>query len=187
MNSYPQKRQLDQNRYGLTFFFVLFCFLVLDQWTKYLVSSQMQVGQSVSLPVQFVQITFVRNFGGAFGVLVDAHIVFFAAALLAVGCVYWQFPFICAETGKPGCVVSAMIVAGALGNLCDRLRLGYVVDMIDLKWWPVFNVADIGITVGITIMAIWMFRVNCADEGGEMSVSAGEDGIKADNHNEADE
>ena len=176
MSSSQQKRQLDRDRYGLTFFFVLFVCLVLDQWTKYLVISQMQVGQTIQLPVNFVQLTFVRNFGGAFGVLEDVQLVFFAAALLAVGCVYWKFPVICAQLGKPGCVVSAMILSGALGNLCDRLRLGYVIDMIDLKWWPVFNVADIGISVGITMMVFWISKSSFAGEGGDSSASEDTDG-----------
>ena len=177
MNPSRQKSQLGRTGYGLTFFFVCFICLFLDQWTKYLVSSRMQIGETVKLSVDFIQITFVRNFGGAFGVLVDVQVVFIAAALLAVGCVYWQFPVICSATGRAGSIVCAAIIAGALGNLCDRIRLGYVIDMLDLKWWPVFNVADICITVGITVTVFGLSRLSfdespAADEDCE-SPSAG--------------
>ena len=183
MNLSQLKRQLDQNWYGLAFFFVLAVALALDQWTKWLVSGRMVLGETVRLPVEFVQITFVRNFGGAFGVLEGSQILFFAASLMAVGCVYWQFPLICARAGMPGCALSAMITAGALGNMCDRIRLGYVVDMIDLKWWPVFNVADICITVGITVMIIWVSRMEFSGGDKELPVSDDADGI----NNEANE
>lgn len=172
MSSFQQKCQPDNQGYGLTFFFAVAIYLALDQWTKYLVSTQMQIGQTITLPVSFVQLTYVRNFGGAFGVLADAQVVFVASALLALGCIYWQFPAICAHTGKWGCGISAAIAAGALGNLCDRLRLGYVVDMIDLKWWPVFNVADIGITVGITLMVFWLSRMSSDSEDDQPDVQA---------------
>ena len=48
-----------------------------------------------------------------------------------------------------------LILGGAIGNLIDRVRLGYVVDFIDLRWWPVFNVADLGIVGGL-LLAFWL-------------------------------
>lgn len=149
--------QLTPHRYGLAFFCVFGAFFALDQWTKYLVYSHLKVGQSVELPVRIFQWTYVRNFGSAFGMMEDAFLVFVTAALLTIGLIYWQFPYICKVLGMWGCVTSATIVAGAMGNLFDRLRLGYVVDMIDFRWWPVFNVADIGITVGLTLLVVLLF------------------------------
>ena len=67
------------------------------------------------------------------------------AVLLRVG----TFPLALAVRIAPG-----MILGGALGNLADRLRLGYVVDFIDLRWWPVFNVADSCIVVGVALLAL---------------------------------
>ena len=160
MSSLPAKCQLAPRRYGLVFFCVCFLFLALDQWTKYLVYSNMRVGQSIELPVKIFQWTYVRNFGSAFGMMEDAFLLFVAAALFTIGLIYWQFPYICKLLGMWGCVTSATIVAGAIGNLLDRLRLGYVVDMIDFRWWPVFNVADIGITVGLSLLVLLLFLLD---------------------------
>jgi len=51
----------------------------------------------------------------------------------------------------------SFIIAGGLGNLLDRIRLGYVIDMFDFRFWPVFNIADIGVCIGCGLMIIYVF------------------------------
>ena len=62
------------------------------------------------------------------------------------------------ELGKLSFVSASLIFGGAIGNLIDRIRFGYVVDFLDLRWWPVFNVADIALTVGVALLFIEVIR-----------------------------
>ncbi|MBQ7567385.1 signal peptidase II [bacterium] len=160
--------QFSLYRYELTFFVVAALLFALDQWTKFLVYSNMSYGQTIELPVSFVQLTYVRNFGGAFGCLEGAHLLFVCAVLVMIGVVYRFFPRICEYSGLRGCALFGSLVGGALGNLCDRVRLGYVVDMIDLKWWPVFNVADMCIVVALVFIVLMFYSYGAADETDEV-------------------
>ena len=157
MSSKDKKCRLGAISHELVFFCVAIFWLILDLWTKYLVYASMRVGQTIELPVSWLQLTYVRNCGGAFGVLEDYKVFFICAAIMTLACAYWMFPHLCRAFGYAGSAVTAVIVAGAVGNLYDRLRFGYVVDFLDLKWWPVFNVADIGITVGFTLFVYALF------------------------------
>ncbi len=151
-----KKCQLGDHKYGLVFFCALTVWLLLDIVSKHLVSVHMVPGETIDLNVGFVQLTFVRNFGCAFGMLQDSQLVFMLAASITIGVIYWYFPLICQVAGRWGSLTAGCVIAGALGNLIDRVRLGYVVDFIDLKWWPVFNVADIGVSVGFPLLAFWL-------------------------------
>lgn len=114
-----------------------------------------------------MELRYAENCGAAFGLLRDApsiarHAVFGTAAIAATLALLWMF-----ATGRGGTAFAwsvPFIVSGALGNLADRLRLGYVVDFIrvywetDLPWvgtqWPTFNIADVTITIGIVLLLI---------------------------------
>ncbi|MFH0778859.1 MAG: signal peptidase II [Candidatus Eisenbacteria bacterium] len=126
--------------------------LLLDQATKVLVVLFMDPGQSVALISDFARLTFVKNSGAAFGLLSGNRFPFVFTTVLAVVALV----FFLVESKRKGTrdsLALSLILAGASGNLIDRLRLREVVDFMDLGWkdvrWPVFNVADIAITVGV--------------------------------------
>lgn len=114
-----------------------------------------------------VELRYAENCGAAFGLLRDApsiarHAVFGTAAIAATIALLWMF-----ATGRGGKAFAwsvPFIVSGAIGNLADRLRLGYVVDFIRVYWetelpwvgtqWPTFNIADVTITIGIVLLLI---------------------------------
>ncbi len=105
----------------------------------------------------------VRNTGVAFSLLSNldprwVHPLLILATLLAMGAVLAYIAFLpCRGAAAVGL---GLILGGAIGNLIDRARLGYVVDFLDLYWrnhhWPTFNVADVGITVGVVLLLIDM-------------------------------
>ena len=105
----------------------------------------------------------VRNTGVAFSLLSNldprwVHPLLILATVLAMGAVLAYIAFLPCRGAAP--VGLGLILGGAIGNLIDRARLGYVVDFLDLYWrnhhWPTFNVADVGITVGVVLLLIDM-------------------------------
>lgn len=135
---------------------------MLDQVTKLWIDSSMQLYQSEEIISGFFSLTYVRNTGAAFGFLAQTpewfrQPFFFATtgiALLVLGLFLSRLD----ETEWLARVSIASILGGAIGNLIDRLRFGYVIDFLDVYWqgyhWPAFNVADSCITVGV-IGLLW--------------------------------
>ncbi|AVX20112.1 MAG: signal peptidase II [Bacillota bacterium] len=127
--------------------------LALDQLTKYLVLNYLPEGNSIPIWPGVFHLTHVSNPGAAFGLMPFKTGLFLLVALVVVAVVLFYLPRIGREQLWLRTAL-ALQAAGAIGNAIDRLRFGYVVDFLDFQVWPVFNVADIGITVGVG-MLIW--------------------------------
>jgi signal peptidase II len=138
--------------------------VVLDQATKLLVDRLMALHESHAVLDGFLRLTYVRNRGAAFGILSDADLPYQSAlfsllslaALTAIALYTWRLP---AQSRLPRTAL-AMIMGGAVGNLIDRMRLGYVIDFVDAyvgpHHWPAFNVADSAICIGIALLFLDM-------------------------------
>jgi signal peptidase II len=149
-------------RYG--FWAVAALVVGLDQWTKSLVLTHVALNsQPQPLIPGFLYLTHVHNTGVAFGQFSNGGIMLvLAAAVAAVAIVSYRARLI-REQGPlhPLLWVGlALPLGGAIGNMIDRVRLGQVVDFLDLRWWPVFNVADSGITVGAVLLMIYFLFLN---------------------------
>lgn len=134
--------------------------LAVDQLTKYAISTVFLPGESLPVVPHIFHITYVLNPGAAFGMLPQAHwfFVLAAAALILAFLAYHRRLKKEPTAFYYGCVA---MLAGAVGNLIDRIRQGLVIDFFDFRIWPVFNVADIAIVLGVAgmIFAI-LFRMN---------------------------
>jgi len=127
--------------------------VVLDQATKFLVVTNLSYGQSIPILFNLLSITYVHNFGAAFGLFAGHRLVFVVAVLVTLAILFiWRKDL--ARSGPKALYSCGLLMGGALGNLVDRLRLGYVIDFIDLGWWPVFNIADCGIVLGAISLAL---------------------------------
>ncbi|OGW75452.1 MAG: signal peptidase II [Omnitrophica bacterium RBG_13_46_9] len=125
--------------------------LVLDQLSKFFVLRNLNPNNSIEVIRNFFYLTLVYNTGAAFGILKDKTFVFVAISLLAV--IFIVFYINKRKKGAfPADLGLGLILGGALGNLVDRLRFGYVVDFLDFKIWPVFNIADSAITTGVFLL-----------------------------------
>jgi len=138
--------------------------LVFDQATKLYVDANFRLHESVPVIRGFFHLTYVRNKGAAFGILADNAVripFFITVSTIAMIGILWYIKHIRADQKKTFFSLS-LIFSGALGNLIDRIRLGEVIDFIDIFWqrhhWPAFNVADSAITVGVTLLFIEMWR-----------------------------
>ena len=142
--------------------------IALDAWTKWMVSTRIDMHDSISLIPNLFQLVHVRNTGAAFGIGANAesHLVpmLLNIGALAVFAVVAVYSFRSAVTDRTLQAGLHLILGGAIGNLVDRFRLGYVVDFLDVyvNWggqthhWPAFNVADSAICIGIGLLFLDM-------------------------------
>ncbi len=143
------KEQAIRSNYINFAFFAFFVFFA-DQIVKLAVRIYMQEGSSVSLINGFLDIAFVKNYGAGFGIL-QGHAQLLAwFSLIVVGLIMYFYDRI-PETKNKGLGVG-LAVGGTISNFSDRIFLGYVVDFIDFSFWPVFNIGDIGITLGAVFL-----------------------------------
>jgi signal peptidase II len=138
--------------------FLLFAAIVvaLDQATKGLAASHLMPGESISVLGDFIRLTLVHNTGAAFGLFPGSRVPFIVVSVVAIGVVLYLF-FRETYRSVANRVLLGCILGGAVGNLIDRVRLGYVVDFIDIGFgtarWPVFNAADSAVTIGVLLLA----------------------------------
>ena len=136
--------------------------LVLDQASKYAVKSAMELNQSIPLIPRVFHLTYIQNPGAAFGLLANRTSFFIWITFLVVALIlvfYRQIP----GDRRWTRLALAMMLGGAVGNLIDRLRAGSVVDFLDFRFWPVFNLADSAIVVGMGLLAWQLLRSGQAE------------------------
>jgi signal peptidase II len=127
--------------------------LVLDQFTKHVIATGFEPGESrIAIP-HVLWWTFVQNHRGAFGLFGSQAWLLVAMAIAVLGVFWFAFREAAANSALVRVAFGA-IVGGAIGNIVDRFHYGFVVDFIDLHWWPVFNVADSCITVGVALLVL---------------------------------
>lgn len=127
---------------------------LLDRFTKIWVAKTLPLWSSRPLLGKWLSLTHARNTGAAFGLFSGQAVtlgIFGLACLAAL--LFWRESIY--QLSCWGKLALALTVGGAAGNLFDRLVYGYVIDFLDLGWWPIFNVADCALVVG-TGMLIWV-------------------------------
>lgn len=129
---------------------IIFLTLGLDQWTKWAITHSLSLHEVQEIIAHFFSLTYVQNTGAGFSLFEGFGVLFFALLTLAALAVI-VYAFFKTQDGRVQLCLS-LICSGALGNLIDRLRFGYVRDFLSFRifgWnFPVFNIADICITVG---------------------------------------
>lgn len=138
--------------------------VILDQLTKYIASASLEMFQPVAVMPMF-NWTLMHNAGAAFSFLADAggwQRWFFAVIAVVVSAVIVLWIKRLAQHEKWQAIALALILGGAIGNVIDRIWLGYVVDFIQVyyqQWyWPAFNVADSAISIGVAMIIIESIR-----------------------------
>lgn len=139
------------------FYLIAILWLVLDQVSKYYVMNHFAIGESVSVIQNVFHLTYIINRGAAFGMLANQRWFFLVAAfiLIIVYAIYHKK----VNRGPISLRIgSALLISGAIGNGIDRYVLHGVVDFFDFRIWPIFNVADIGICVGVACIIYHLLR-----------------------------
>lgn len=131
--------------------------LIADQVSKRLVMHVLLPNESrVAIP-HVLWWTYVQNTHGAFGLFGDSAALLIVMALIVLG-VFWIAFRDAARHSLIVRIAFGAIVGGAIGNIVDRLHYHFVVDFIDLRWWPVFNVADSCISIGVLTLVLVSLR-----------------------------
>ncbi|MBE9485651.1 MAG: signal peptidase II [Chloroflexi bacterium] len=138
--------------------------LLLDQLSKIYIGGTFELHQTLTVVKGFFNITYVRNPGAAFGILADNAIrlpFFVGVSLLAGIGILWYLRKVDRKDSWQHFALG-LLFSGAIGNLIDRIRLGEVIDFLDVHWyqyhWPAFNIADSAICVGVAILLLCSWR-----------------------------
>jgi signal peptidase II len=139
--------------------------VVVDQATKALVTGALQPGESRPILGDLVRIVFSQNSGALFGLFKDNAAMFGIVSLVVIGLIVAYHNRTAGSTYMT--VTLGLLLGGAVGNMLDRLRLGYVVDFVDggignVRWYT-FNVADAAISVAILLLFVAAIRPSLAD------------------------
>lgn len=135
---------------------IVFIVLSLDQSTKFLATKYLELNNPSPLIKGVFNLTLVHNRGAAFGIFKNQFYLFIFSSIVAVVLIYSIL-----KRNKRNNLYSfslSLILGGALGNLIDRVFLGYVVDFLDFRIWPVFNIADSAITIGVVLLGFLIFK-----------------------------
>ncbi len=139
---------------------IIFVLVILDQTSKIMIEDYFAVGEDLSIIPGFFNLVLVYNKGVAFGMMSNwdeatRQLLLVGIGLLASIMIIWMY-FKEYRGSKLGSLCLALIVAGALGNIVDRIRIGKVVDFLDFhlaaNHWPAFNFADSYICVGVVVL-----------------------------------
>ena len=135
----------------MNFVIVALLVVIFDQLTKYYVVENFYLGESVPVIENIFHWTYILNPGAAFGMLEGSRWFFVVIAVGVLGGIWYMKD----EINEGGWMMqygAALFGGGAIGNLIDRARSGLVIDFFDFRIWPVFNVADIAICVGVAMI-----------------------------------
>lgn len=178
VNGFPRIRE--SALYRTAYFLVSLAVLLFDQWTKGIITRTFEVHQSTPVVANLFDLTYVRNSGAAFGLFASVDSSVKAIVLNSVAVLVFLVVSAYALRSSHKSIRLqlgfALILGGAVGNLLDRVRFGYVVDFLDFSisghHWPAFNVADSAICVGVALLFLDMLRTE-EEERPEPPATAG--------------
>lgn len=143
----------------LVVLFVVF----IDQLSKFYIQKYMVLGMSIPVVEDAFHITYVLNPGAAFGLFEHQTLFFLVVAVCLVASAIYFYPRI-PEQYRLLRLGIGLLVGGAIGNVIDRIKTGYVVDFFDFRIWPVFNIADTAIVCGVGCIIFTMIYLYKEDE-----------------------
>ena len=144
----------------MLFYIVAILLIVADQFSKFLTVKYLKPISTVNIIDGIFSFTYVENKGAAFGILQNARWVFIVATIVAIIVMVW-YKLKYKPQGKVVNISMCLLLSGAIGNMIDRLLLGYVVDMFEVTFidYPVFNVADCFVVIGAILLCIYILFI----------------------------
>ncbi len=150
--------------------------IILDQYTKWLIRSNLAIGE-IWVPWKwlepFARIVYWHNTGVAFGMFQNAGLILAILSALVALAIIFYFPRV-SQNDWTLRVAMGLQLAGALGNLIDRMTIGYVTDFISIGTFPVFNVADSSITIGVIVLILGVWLQERREKSRQRKESEGE-------------
>lgn len=140
----------------MKYYILAFIVIAVDQVSKIVVRTAMEIGESIPVLGDFFRLTYIENTGAAFSMLSGQRALLIAVPVIAIALGIW---YLHRNRGEHWSLYAswAMIISGGIGNLIDRIAFGSVTDMFDFSIFPpIFNVADIGVTVGCGLFMLYV-------------------------------
>jgi signal peptidase II len=137
--------------------------LVIDRFTKAWIRNHFALGESRRITSWFY-LTFVQNTGTAFGLFQGNNKALLTLALVILGALLYGARGLSERGGFWGALGVALVLGGAVGNVIDRIHFGQVIDFLDFRVWPVFNIADSAISVGTVSIILGLLRKEHPEE-----------------------
>ena len=137
-------------------FLICFSVVVADRLTKIYFSDLLAYGESLPVIRDVLHMNLVHNTGIAFGFFKDQGAVFIIIPIIAIALLMYNIYYFRQNNealSRLYVIAFSLILGGAIGNLFDRITYGYVIDFIDFRIWPVFNIADSAISIGALLIA----------------------------------
>ena len=138
---------------------VIVALIALDQWVKFEIVKNIQLGEVKPFLPKILSLTYLRNTGAAFSILENQQWLFAVITLVVIGAAIW---YLSKHIKGSVWLLSALslIIAGGIGNFIDRMRQGFVVDMFQLDFinFAIFNVADSYLTIGVLVLIVMMLK-----------------------------
>ncbi|MFW6023045.1 MAG: signal peptidase II [Halanaerobiaceae bacterium] len=150
------------------FYILILLIVIFDQLIKVVIQSNFVPGQSIPVINNIFHLTYVRNIGAGFGILAGRRSFFIIlTVLILIFLMIYRYKM---SSNIYSDIAIALIIGGAIGNLIDRVRLRYVVDYLDFRIWPVFNLADSAVSVGAVILMIYIWNQKEDGQGDNTNV-----------------
>lgn len=147
----------------MRFWISMLVVFVLDRASKWWITTHFHLSESHQLLDGILYLTYVENYGAAFGIMPGQSWFFLLCGITVIaGLSFYNARY---RVPEPVRVFIGVLAGGALGNLTDRYFYGHVIDFLDLRWWPVFNVADIAIVCGGLLLMVYLFWEERNEEG----------------------
>ena len=143
-------------KYALIFSVALSVAL-LDQFAKFFVTHNFKLHESVPIIKNILRITYIINTGSAFGLFQGFNLIFILFSIVVIIAIFYYMAKKI-ENKKILQFAVGLLLGGTLGNLIDRILHGAVIDFIDFRIWPVFNVADSAVTISIILLVIILWK-----------------------------
>ena len=138
---------------------VIVALIALDQWVKFEIVKNIQLGEVKPFIPKILSLTYLRNTGAAFSILENQQWLFAVITLVVIGAAIW---YLSKHIKGSIWLLSSLslIIAGGIGNFIDRMRQGFVVDMFQLDFinFAIFNVADSYLTIGVMVLVVMMLK-----------------------------
>jgi signal peptidase II len=131
--------------------------VVLDQLTKFLIKNNLQLSDSIPLIKNVFHLTYVTNTGSAFGLFKGMNLVFILFSIAVILAIFYYLRQI-KKKEKLVIYSIGLLLGGTIGNLIDRIAYGAVIDFLDFRVWPVFNIADSAVTISIVLLIILLWK-----------------------------
>ena len=145
-----------KNKYIIIFSTALIIILI-DQITKFLIRINFQLNETFPIIKNIFHLTYIHNFGAGFGILQQQKWILIFISLIVIGVIFYYFGRI-KDKEILLQVLVGFVLGGTIGNLIDRLIYGFVIDFIDIRIWPIFNVADSFVTIGVIGLIIYLWE-----------------------------